>query len=113
MALTSHSDRHCRHANHEIDTSLTTNCTPGLKIGQPRSAKEKKAINQQYLTPQEEKALVAYLLRWAGDGRPWPVKAVRLLALVIRRHRTSRFQRKTVSPLLLRASPGSLDKQGT
>ncbi|KAK5332174.1 hypothetical protein LTR98_011685 [Exophiala xenobiotica] len=87
----SHSDRHCRHANREHDPSLTTDRTPGPKIGQQRSAKEKKAINQQYLTPQKEKALVAYLLRWAGDGHPLPAKAVRLLALVILRHRTSRF----------------------
>ncbi|KAK5188204.1 hypothetical protein LTR92_011697, partial [Exophiala xenobiotica] len=71
----SHSDRHCRHANREHDPSLTTDRTPGPKIGQQRSAKEKKAINQQYLTPQEEKALVAYLLRWAGDGHPLPAKA--------------------------------------
>ncbi|KAK5310586.1 hypothetical protein LTR93_011991 [Exophiala xenobiotica] len=76
----SHSDRHCRYANREHDPSLTTNRTPGPKIGQQRSAKEKKAINQQYLTPQKEKALVAYLLRWAGDSRPWPVKAISTLA---------------------------------
>ena len=52
-------------------------------------ARRKKAIDQQYLTPQEEKALVAYVLRCADNGFPLPVKALRRLALVIRQHRGS------------------------
>lgn len=46
-----------------------------------------KAVSQQYLTPQEEKALVAYVLRSAENGFPLPVKAIRRLALVIKRRR--------------------------
>jgi hypothetical protein len=32
-----------------------------------------KAANQQYLTPQEEQALVEYMLRLANNGYPLPV----------------------------------------
>ena len=53
-----------------------------------RSRKE-KAVNQQYLTPQEEKALVAYVLQCAENGFPLPVKALRRLAWIIKRHRLS------------------------
>jgi hypothetical protein len=48
-----------------------------------------KATNQQYLTPQEEQALVEYVLRLADNGYPPPVKFLRSLALVIARQRTS------------------------
>jgi hypothetical protein len=47
-----------------------------------------KGANQQYLTPQEEKALVAYILRVARNGFPLPVKFLRELAAVIVRQRT-------------------------
>ena len=43
-----------------------------------------KAISQQYLTPQEEKALVAYVLQSAENGFPFPVKVLRRLAIVIK-----------------------------
>ena len=56
------------------------------------SARRRKAISQQYLTPQEEKALVEYVLRMSDNGYHLPVKAVRALALVIRRSRSSLFQ---------------------
>jgi hypothetical protein len=46
-----------------------------------------KAASQQYLTPQEEKGLVDYLLRAYRNGYPLPVKAVRALAHVIARQR--------------------------
>ena len=51
-----------------------------------------KAANQQYLTPQEEQALVEYVLRLADNGYPLPVKFLRSLALIIVRQRSSNFQ---------------------
>jgi hypothetical protein len=58
-----------------------------------------KAASQQYLTPtpQEEKALVEYLLQACRNGYPLPVKAVRTLAYVIARQRRQR------------SSPGQVD----
>lgn len=49
-----------------------------------RSSKQEKAVSQQYLTPQEEKALVAYVLQCAENGFPLPVKALRRLAWLIK-----------------------------
>jgi hypothetical protein len=51
-----------------------------------RRSRKAKPASQQYLTPQEEKALVAYLLQLlqaCRNGYPLPVKAVRALAYVI------------------------------
>jgi hypothetical protein len=63
---------------------------PNLPIRSNEIALErKKAIKQQYLTPQEEKTLVAYVLQCADNGFPLPVKALRRLALVIRQRRSS------------------------
>lgn len=56
-----------------------------------RASRQEKAVEQQYLTPCEEKALVAYVLRSAYNGYPLPVKALRPLAMVIRRQRSSMF----------------------
>jgi hypothetical protein len=53
---------------------------------------KQKGAKQQYLTIQEEKALVNYLLRMSKNGYPLPVKFVRTLALVIVRQRASIFQ---------------------
>ncbi len=53
---------------------------------------QQRGANQQYLTPQEEKALVNYLLRMSENGYPLPVKFVRTLALVIVRQCASIFQ---------------------
>lgn len=53
----------------------------------PRTSKQEKAVNQQYLTPQEEKALVAYVLQCAENNFPLPVKALRRLAWLIKRRR--------------------------
>lgn len=65
-----------------VDAMVTT------EPGHPRtSSRRQKAIHQQYLTPQEEKALVDYVLRCADNGYPLPVKALRALAFVIRRRR--------------------------
>ncbi|KAJ6016491.1 hypothetical protein N7540_011082 [Penicillium herquei] len=47
-----------------------------------------KAVNQQYLTPQEEQALVEY----TTATYPLPVKFLRSLALIIVRQRSSNFQ---------------------
>ena len=44
---------------------------------------QQKGAKQQYLTPQEEKALVNYVLRMSKNGYPLPIKFVRILALVI------------------------------
>jgi hypothetical protein len=57
-----------------------------------RASMQQKGADQQYLTPQEEKALVAYILRMARNGFPLPVKFLRDLAAVIVRQRTSIFQ---------------------
>jgi Tc5 transposase DNA-binding domain len=57
-----------------------------------RPSKEDKAANQQYLTPNEEEALVEYILRMARNGYPISIKSLRYLALAIRRQRSSRFQ---------------------
>jgi DDE superfamily endonuclease/Tc5 transposase DNA-binding domain len=51
-----------------------------------------KAAKQQYLTPQEEKALLDYVLRMSERGYPLPVRALRSLAQVIARQRSSTFQ---------------------
>lgn len=39
-----------------------------------RQSRSEKAAKQQYLTPQEEKALVSYALRMSRNGYPLPVK---------------------------------------
>lgn len=51
-----------------------------------KSLIHEKAISQQYLTPQEEKALIAYILQSAENSFPFPVKVLQRLALVIKRH---------------------------
>ncbi|KAJ5569171.1 hypothetical protein N7450_011657 [Penicillium hetheringtonii] len=63
-----------------------------------------KAANQQYLTPQEELALVGYVLRLADNGYPLPVKFLRSLAVVIVRQRSSIFQAR--DPTLKVRPPG-------
>jgi Tc5 transposase DNA-binding domain len=57
-----------------------------------RMSIQQRATNQQYLSPQEEKALLTYVLRMAKNGYPLPVKFLRDLALVIVRQRGSIFQ---------------------
>jgi hypothetical protein len=56
-----------------------------------RRPRREKAAKQQYLTPQEEKALVNYALRMSRNGYPIPVKFLRFLAQVIVRQRLSAF----------------------
>jgi hypothetical protein len=51
-----------------------------------------KVANQQYLTQQEEQALVEYVLRLAENGYPLPVKFLRSFAMIIVRQRSSNFQ---------------------
>lgn len=53
---------------------------------------QQRAVNQQYLTPQEEKALVSYFLRMSERGYPLPVKALGNLAYIIVLQRISIFQ---------------------
>jgi hypothetical protein len=60
-----------------------------------RPSIQQKGAKQQYLTIQEEKALVNYVLRMSRNGYPLPVKFVRTLALVIVRQRVSIFQTPT------------------
>jgi hypothetical protein len=69
-----------------------------------------KAANQQYLTPQEEQALVEYVLRLADNGYPLPVKFLRSLAVVIVRQRSSIFQAR--DPSLKVRPPGKNWPQG-
>ncbi|GAB7336822.1 hypothetical protein MBLNU13_g11328t1 [Cladosporium sp. NU13] len=49
--------------------------------------RREKAAKEQYLTPNEENGLVAYILRMSQNGYPLAVKVLRSLALVIRRQR--------------------------
>jgi hypothetical protein len=58
-----------------------------------------KAANQQYLTQQEEQALVEYVLRLSDNGYPLPVKFLRSLALVIARANDPRFSRSQIPAL--------------
>ena len=51
-----------------------------------------KAAGQEYLTPQEENALFKYALLAADNGYHLPVRALRSLAQVIDRQRSSIFQ---------------------
>lgn len=71
--------------------SAKTSCTRGPPPCLPRRTIKDKAVSQQYLTPQEEKAVVDYALRMSSKGWPVPVKLLRSIALVIRRHRDSVF----------------------
>jgi hypothetical protein len=57
-----------------------------------RMSIQQRAANQQYLSPQEEKALVSYLLRMSRNGYPLPVKFARNLAYIIVLQRASIFQ---------------------
>lgn len=52
-----------------------------------RRSREEKAQSQQYLTPQEETALVSFLLQSTELGRPVRMKFIPSLALSITRHR--------------------------
>jgi len=65
-----------------------------------RLLRRENAANQQYLTPQEERALLDYVLRMADNGLPLPVKSLRSLALIIARHRSgdSQVQNTTQIP---------------
>ena len=54
-----------------------------------RPTRKDKAVKQQYLTPQEEKALEAEGLRWDRNGHPWRVKHLPYFAHVIARQRSS------------------------
>ena len=60
-----------------------------------RPSRKDKAAKQQYLCPQEEKALAEYVLRMANASNPLPVKSLRTLAQTIRRQRCSPFQIST------------------
>ncbi len=57
-----------------------------------RVSMQQKAANQQYLSPQGEKALVSYVLRMSRNGFPLPVTFLRDLALALVRRRISIFQ---------------------
>ncbi|OKO98095.1 hypothetical protein PENSUB_9531 [Penicillium subrubescens] len=57
-----------------------------------RISKKERAVEQQYLTPQEEKSLLEYVLRLSKNGYPLPVKFLRALAWEIARRRSSHMQ---------------------
>ncbi len=65
-----------------------------------RPSRAQKAISQQYLTPEEEVELRDYLLRSHRNGYPVQVKALRFLALVIARQRSSTCPIPTADPPL-------------
>ncbi|KAJ5882704.1 uncharacterized protein N7473_011138 [Penicillium subrubescens] len=54
-----------------------------------RISRKERAVDQQYLTPQEEKSLLEYVLRLSKNGYPLPVKFLRALAWEIARRRSS------------------------
>lgn len=60
--------------------------------GRGNPSRKEQAAKQQYLTPQEEKALLDYVLRMSANGYPLPVRALRSLAFIIARQRSSTFQ---------------------
>src|SRR5438874_286603 len=53
-----------------------------------RRSIEEKAKGQQYLTPEEEKALVSFLLLMSDLGQPVRVKFIPSLALILARQRS-------------------------
>jgi hypothetical protein len=64
-----------------------------------RCTRRQKAAKEQYLTPNEEKALAAYVLRMSKHGFPLPVKVLRSLAAIIRQRRTrGAFSASVVHP---------------
>ena len=63
-----------------------------------RLSRRKNAANQQYLTPQEEDALLHYVLRMADNGLPLPVKSTRSLALITVRQRSGQNQMQALQP---------------
>jgi hypothetical protein len=56
-----------------------------------RDSIQQRAAKQHRLSPQEEKALVSYLLRMSANGYPLPVKFARNLAHIIILQRSSIF----------------------
>ncbi|TVY93491.1 hypothetical protein LAWI1_G001484 [Lachnellula willkommii] len=62
---------------------------PAASIRRPSQSEEEKAQGQQYLTPQEEKALVDFLLRMSDLGCLVRVKFLPSLAFSIARRRTT------------------------
>jgi hypothetical protein len=85
-----------RHSKSNTYASLSgASGVPASTLGHRNNGRmsiQQKAVKQQYLSPQEEKALVTYLLRMAENGFPLPVKFLRDLVLVIVRRRASTFQ---------------------
>jgi hypothetical protein len=72
-----------------------------------RCTRREKAAKEQYLTPNEEKALAAYVLRMSKHGFPLPVKVLRSLAPVIRQRRV-----RGTSPAGVVQPPGKNWPQG-
>jgi hypothetical protein len=54
-----------------------------------RRSREEHAQSQQYLTPEEEKAMVRFLLRMSGLGHPVRIKFIPSLAFSIARRRST------------------------
>ena len=57
-----------------------------------RPSRKQKAVKQQYLTPQEERAFVDYALHMDRVGKPLTVQSMRYIAMTIARQRSSTFQ---------------------
>jgi len=67
------------------DDELNSPTSTELNGEHGKQWRREKAAKEQYLTPNEEKGLAAYILRMSQNGYPLAVKALRSLALVIRR----------------------------
>ena len=79
-------------SNADVPGTISASLSTAWHRDHGRPSRNDKAISQQYLTPQEEKALVDYVLRAYRNGYPLPVRALRSHALVIARQRSSLFQ---------------------
>ena len=87
--------RQCRRKLESEAACAPSSQTPASTLRHRRSGRpsiKDKAVSQQYLTPQEEKALEAHILRCHRNGHPLQVKDLPLLAAVIVRQRSSVFQ---------------------
>lgn len=63
-----------------------------------RRSREEVAQSQQYLTPEEEKALVRFLLRMSALGHPVRIKFIGSLAFSIARRRSTKKSTKPPGP---------------
>jgi hypothetical protein len=74
LATSRHSLKHETYAALYDSSRVPTSTLWHREHGRP--SKREVAAQKQYLTPSEEKALAEYILRWAEQDFPAPVKLV-------------------------------------